>query len=148
MRTSTACVDSTCDRKAFWSLLNLGDLYAECGQTLQGSLTAVSKPNFASQYALESSRRDLHNALLCTALESTAFGIHWRKMGKKGPGQNNPLSNLKIFVKILPLYFYIPKICEIQRNSAKLHLNYYSSRLSENFCKFWQNSNNYIQLHF
>ena len=39
-------------------------------QTLQGSLSAVSKPNFARKYALESSRRDLHNALLCTVLES------------------------------------------------------------------------------
>ena len=47
---------------------NLGDLYAESGQTLQGSLTAVSKPNFATKYALESSRRDLQNALLCTGL--------------------------------------------------------------------------------
>ena len=49
---------------------HLGDLYAESGQTLQGSFSAVSKPNFATKYALESSRRDLHNALLCTALES------------------------------------------------------------------------------
>ena len=46
----------------------LGDLYAESGQTLQSSFSAVSKPNFASKYALESSRRDLHNALLCTVL--------------------------------------------------------------------------------
>ena len=38
--------------------------------TLKGSFSAVSKPNFASKYALESSRRDLHNALLCTALKS------------------------------------------------------------------------------
>ena len=38
------------------------------GQTLQGSFSAVSKPNFARIYAFESSRRDLHNALLCTAL--------------------------------------------------------------------------------
>ena len=73
---------------------DLGDLYAESGQTLQGSFSAgwlagkldypqklkvpegyekiaVSKPNFASKYSLElgsleSSRRDLHNALLCT----------------------------------------------------------------------------------
>ena len=37
-------------------------------QTLQGSFSAVSKPNFARKYAFESSRRDLHNALLCTAL--------------------------------------------------------------------------------
>ena len=47
---------------------NLGDLYAESGQTLQGSFSVVSKPNFASKYSLESSGRDLHNALLCTVL--------------------------------------------------------------------------------
>ena len=35
--------------------------------------TAVSKPNFASKYAFESSRRDLHNELLCTALQSQFF---------------------------------------------------------------------------
>ena len=34
--------------------------------TLKGSFSAVSKPNFASKYALDSSRRDLQNALLCT----------------------------------------------------------------------------------
>ena len=48
--------------------MNLGDLYAESGQTLQASFSAISKPNFATKYALESSRRDLHNALLRTAL--------------------------------------------------------------------------------
>merc|ERR1712094_69686 len=64
---------------------NLGDLYAESGQTLQGSFSVVSKPNSGSKYSLESSRRDLHNALLCTVLES--IGEKW---GKKGPGQNNP----------------------------------------------------------
>ena len=35
---------------------------------LKGSFSAVSKPIFASEYALESSRRDLQNALLCTVL--------------------------------------------------------------------------------
>ena len=40
------------------------------GQTLQGSFSAVSKPNVESKYAFQSSRRDLHNALLCTALQS------------------------------------------------------------------------------
>ena len=39
------------------------------GQIWQGSFSAVSKPNLASRYAFESSRRDLHNALLCTALQ-------------------------------------------------------------------------------
>ena len=37
-------------------------------QTLEGSFPAVSKPNFASKHALESSRRDLQNTLLCTVL--------------------------------------------------------------------------------
>ena len=40
---------------------------------MKGSFSAVSKLNFASKYALESSRRDLHNALLCTALQSQLF---------------------------------------------------------------------------
>ena len=39
-------------------------------QTLQGSFSAVSKRNFARKYAFNRSRRDLHNALLCTALKS------------------------------------------------------------------------------
>ena len=53
--------------------VHLGDLYAESGQTLQGTFSAVSKPNFASTYALERSRRDLHNALLCTGLKAQIF---------------------------------------------------------------------------
>ena len=46
-----------------------GSLYnGSVGQTWQGSFSAVSRPNFATKYAFESSRRDLHNALFCTAL--------------------------------------------------------------------------------
>ena len=37
------------------------------GQTLQGSFSAVSKPMIATKYALETSRRDLHNTRLRTA---------------------------------------------------------------------------------
>ena len=37
-------------------------------------LISSSKPNFATKYALESSRRELHNALLCTALQSQFLG--------------------------------------------------------------------------
>merc|ERR1719299_226527 len=54
-------------------------------QTSRGSFSAVSTPIFASKYALESSRRDLHNALLCTVLEST--GENW---GKKGLAKTTP----------------------------------------------------------
>ena len=35
---------------------------------LKGSFSAISKPDFASKYALECSRRNLQNALLCTVL--------------------------------------------------------------------------------
>ena len=42
-------------------------------RTSQGSFSAVSKPIFASKYSLESSRRDLHNVLLCTVLRSQFF---------------------------------------------------------------------------
>ena len=41
--------------------------------TLKGSFSAVSKPNFASKYSLESSRRDLHNALLCTVIVGSVW---------------------------------------------------------------------------
>ena len=57
----------------YFYTVNLGDLYTESGQTLQGSFSAVSTPIFASKYALESSRRDLHNALLCTVLNAQNF---------------------------------------------------------------------------
>ena len=39
-------------------------------QTSRDSFLAVSTPIFESKYSLESSRRDLQNALLCTGLES------------------------------------------------------------------------------
>ena len=60
------------DRDSGGRALNayLGDLYTESWQTLQGSFLAVSKPNFATRYSLKSSRRDLHNALLCTVILS------------------------------------------------------------------------------
>ena len=57
---------------------HLGDLYTESGQTLQSSFSAVSKPIFATKYSLESSRRDLQNALICTALHFQIF----RKIAK------------------------------------------------------------------
>ena len=55
------------------------------------SFSAVSKPNFARKYAFESSRRDLHDALLCTALQSHFF--------VKIP-RNNYLLNFSTFSKI------------------------------------------------
>ena len=72
------------------------------GQTLQGSFSAVSKPNFVSKYAFESSRRDLHNALLCTALKSHFFVKNCWHFGKK----------LRKFSEIL-LIFNLAEFCKI-----------------------------------
>ena len=54
-------------KQILYSILNFQILFVT---TLEGAFSAVSKPNFASKYAFESSRRDLQNALLCTALKS------------------------------------------------------------------------------
>ena len=48
----------------------LPGVHAAIGQILEGLFSAVSKPMFASKFSLESSRRDLHNAVLRTVLES------------------------------------------------------------------------------
>ena len=64
-----AVAESTSARK-YDSIVNGPAENGSVGQTLQGSFSAVSKPNFASKYAFESPQRDLHNALLCTALKS------------------------------------------------------------------------------
>ena len=55
---------------------------------LQGSFSAVSKPNFASKYSVESSRRDLHNPLLCTVLNRIPKTK--KNMGRKEPGPYHP----------------------------------------------------------
>ena len=48
--------------------------------TLKGSFSAVSKPTFESKYALESSRRDLQNALLCTVLVESVWVKKYTKI--------------------------------------------------------------------
>ena len=68
----------------------------------KGSFSAVSKPNFASKYAFESSRRDLHNALLCTAPKSYFF----QKISRI-------CQNLRNFSEILrSSQFFKPIFCE------------------------------------
>ena len=56
------------------------------------SFSAVSKRSFASKCSLESSRRDLHNALLCTALESNPKkrGKPWGEKNLVQPRENRP----------------------------------------------------------
>ena len=64
-------VEKACTNPWAWSVLQA--LHRGMRQTLEGSFSAVSKQNCARKYAFKSSRRDLHNALLCTALQSQFF---------------------------------------------------------------------------
>ena len=82
--------------------------------TLKGSFSAVSKPNFASKYAFESSRRDLHNSLFCTA-----FGIQNRKLGKKRPLLHS--SRISIFCQNFAKNFaeFFAKLRQNYRNYQK-----------------------------
>ena len=45
-----------------------------------GSFSGVSKPKFASKYALESSRQDLQNALLCPVLVGSVWVEKYTKI--------------------------------------------------------------------
>ena len=85
-------------------------------QTLEGSFSAVSKRNFASKYAFESSRRDLHNALLCTAPKSHFF-------------QKN--SRISEFAKICENF---QKFCEIRNFSNR----FFAKKLRLQRCKRMQ----------
>ena len=69
----------------------------------------------------ESSRRDLHNALLCTA-----FGIHNRNVGKKGPGHSSASS---IFVKKLPKFTLpVGGACWVGDNWTEYSFPWYRTR--------------------
>ena len=63
-------VQEKAGRKIYAPLFQEGADFTPILQTLRGSFSAASTPMFASKYSLESSRRDLHNALLCTARQS------------------------------------------------------------------------------
>ena len=74
----------------------------QAGQTSEGSFSAVSTSIFASKYAFDSSRRDLHNALLCTAPKSHFF----QKISRI-------CQNLRKFSEILRnSQFFKPIFCE------------------------------------
>ena len=74
-------------------------------QTSRGSFSAVTKPIFASKYSLESSRRDLHSALLCTALQCHFFVmisqkiLNFAKFSKFSKNSENFRKILAIFQK-------------------------------------------------
>ena len=96
-------MSATLFRGKLFPLFYLGNLCTESGQTLQGSFSAVSKPHFASQYTFQSSRRDLHNTLLCTALKSHLCK-KWQKQVAFDTAENEPC-------KACPLSVYRPARC-------------------------------------
>ena len=111
-------------------------------QTLGGSFSAVSKPNFASKYALESSRRDLHNALLCTVFESQFFRKTFAKFWKK-TAKNSAIFNENFEIrerckgvhcvdlgKSFPTSIYLQNLASIQPRTSREVLKF---ELSE----FW-----------
>ena len=69
------------------------------GQTWQGSFSALSRPNFARKYAFESSRRYLHNALLCTVLQSQNFS------------QKSPTFFRDWIIEVLIFFIFVVKFC-------------------------------------
>ena len=78
-------------------------------RTLKGSFSAVSKPNFASKYAFESSRRDLHNALE-SPLHSSAITFFLRLLEfAKFWGKKINLARFAEFCKICFLWQILTK---------------------------------------
>ena len=93
------------------------------------SFSAVSTPIFASKYSLESSRRDLHNALLCTVLQTQNFS------------QKSPTFSFAIEYWISDFFsHFLVKLC-ILHFSAKFWWNFV--RISRQFpensevCRFF-----------
>ena len=81
-----------CSEPDLWRGGGWGGGFFLIRQTLESSFSAVSKPNFARKYSLESSRRDLHTALLCTVLESNPKkrGKPWREKILVQSRENRP----------------------------------------------------------
>ena len=85
-------------------------------------LSAVSKPIFATKDSFESSRRDLHNALLCTVFESQFFRKTFAKF-------SSFFSQFLLFLRDFSRFFrnfakILPEFLEISRKSIKF-ANFY-----------------------
>ena len=73
---------------------------------------------YTCKYSSENSRRDLHNTLLCNALQSHFFFA--RRIGEENLKRPNNLIFLsKTSPKIFPQYFFFQIVATIFRNSAK-----------------------------
>ena len=75
-----------------------GDLYTESGQTLQGSFSALSKPNFASKYSLKA---------LAEIYTMHSFAPLWNRI----PNNRSLIS--KFSIKILNFLLFFRKFSHI-----------------------------------
>ena len=92
------------------------------GQTLQGSFSAVSKTNFAIKYAFESSRRDLHNALLCTALK-THFFLKFASFFKKKFANFAEFCRFIFLTKCFQTHILLQNLASMQTRTSLSKLN-------------------------
>ena len=88
-----ACTSLRCLRVRIAS--NLGDLYTESGQILQGSFSAVSKPNFAHKYSLELAICWKALAEIYTMHSFAPFWNPYAKTGEKGAWPKQPRKGRK-----------------------------------------------------
>ena len=110
-------------------------------QTSRGSFSAVSTPIFASKYSLESSRRDLHNALLCTVLQSQNFSqkssTFFRDWIIEFPIFSISSSNFAFFLRNFDEFF--PDFAPNSRKEWGLSLfNQFCENELENYRNFWK----------
>ena len=63
-------------RETPWGSVRIIIYTRRAGKLHRDPFSAASKPNFATKYSLESSRRDLHSALRSTTFQSQKFVKH------------------------------------------------------------------------
>ena len=117
-----------------WIILN------NVNQTSRVSFSAVSTPILVSKYSLESSRRDLHNALLCTVLQTQNFSqkspTFFRDWIIEFSIFSFSSSNFAFFLRIFDVFF--PDFAPNSRKECRLSLfNQFCENKLENCRKFW-----------
>ena len=90
----------------------------------QGSFSTVSRPNLATKYGFESSRRDLHNALKCTPLHSSVISFF---------SQN--FANFCKIVRNLMKFSKLAKFLKISANFGKILAIFFEKNVLLELCK-------------
>ena len=112
-----------------------------------GSFSAVSKPNFASKYSLESSWRDLH-FFLCTIPDFCDFSRllhHFCKIRRKFSWVSKETADLAIFRQTSADFFGISQhnndFSDFDRNDAKIVIIF-----QRKFLKCWKLAEHFVKI--